>query len=564
MSRLTRESNVTFGTKEYKIDELLKTIIYLPSDQIKTFFIEIGLKIPRELRMFVLRETLRSKVIETRKSRLTLADELNYRLSWFTEFTETQLENLLIFFDDHTLERSYLEEFWTDLISYLVEKEVSTRHLKKLLDDSIAYVKKHGLEFPNMKTFNRDIKDLFFDSFGRIDGLAPAKFRPVLYKSSTLSEIRDLGSKYEVDVPRRLKKTELADIIIKELKDRGQHTEKLEGEIRSMSVIVMQRFAIDHDIKASTELKKEEIIEYILANAKETKETYFVPDSQDAYEKEIEEVAENLDELNEEPEEEPEKEEIVAIPEIESEIESAKDDEVESEIQEETAAEIEEKLEEEIEEEKEEPEEKKQSIVAQPQMQVAASSIDLSELVSEIKKLRETFEAALLTRKAEHDTEKEEQSNAISVSDPESKIPDHAPIILNSAEFYGNPKALKKIIKKDEADEREKFIEEKKAESSIGVGEHDDEDQIPGELRFFGKMFKAIGRGLLKLLKVLLKFTLIIAVIGVVLLILYAVLTYFVTTLTFLDGVNNFLNGIQISGVGLLDRLHAILASLGL
>ncbi len=82
------------GTKELKVDDILKTIVYLPATQVKAFFYDIGLTIPRELRMFVLRETLREKVIETRKSRLTLADELNYRLSWFTEFTETQLENL--------------------------------------------------------------------------------------------------------------------------------------------------------------------------------------------------------------------------------------------------------------------------------------------------------------------------------------------------------------------------------------------------------------------------------------------------------------------------------------
>jgi hypothetical protein len=72
-------------------------LIYLPAESVKDFFVELGLTLPRELRMFALRETLRVRVIETRKTRLTLADELNYRLSWFTEFTETQLENLLSF-----------------------------------------------------------------------------------------------------------------------------------------------------------------------------------------------------------------------------------------------------------------------------------------------------------------------------------------------------------------------------------------------------------------------------------------------------------------------------------
>jgi len=529
MARLTRESSVTVGTKEYKIDELLKTIIYLPADQIKTFFIQIGLKIPRELRMFVLRETLREKVIETRKSRLTLADELNYRLSWYTEFTESQLENLLVFFEDPKIEREFLEDFWTDLISYLVEKEVSSKHLKTLLDDSITFVKKHGLELPDMKTYNRDLKDLFFDSFGRIDGLAPAKFRPVLYKSSTLSEIRELGTKYEVDVPRRLKKTELADIIIKELKDRGQHTDKLEGEIRSMSVLVMQRFAIDHDIKASTELKKEEIIEYILANAKETKETYFVPESQSVYDKEVEEVAEGLDEIQipEPIVEVPVEEEPVVIP--------VSEPEVEAQVEETQVHKVAEK----------------------PQVQVVQSAIDMSELVNEIKKLRETFEVALLSQKVLNAEKEEERFNAIQVNNTQSNIPEVQPIIINSAEFYGNSKSLKKVIKNDEAAEREKFIEEKKAESSIGTGKTDDEvDDTPGEIKFLGKMFKGIGKILWKLLKFLLKFAIIVAIIALVLIVGIAALKHYVPSLTLLDGVITFLNNFLSSGI--VDRINGL------
>ena len=119
------------------------------------------------------------------------------------------------------------------------------------------------------------------------------KLRPVLYKSSTLTEIRDFGSKYGVNVPRRLKKNELAQIIINELKASGKLTEELENKVNAMSVIVMQRFAIDNDIKASTELKKEEIIEYILKNAKEIKEAYFVPESLEDYEKEIHDISED-------------------------------------------------------------------------------------------------------------------------------------------------------------------------------------------------------------------------------------------------------------------------------
>ncbi len=533
MPRLTKESIITVGTKEYKIEDLLKTIIYLPAAQVKSFFVEIGLTIPRELRMFVLRETLREKVIETRKSRLTLADELNYRLSWFTEFTETQLENLLIFFDDPKLYKDFLEEFWTDLLNYMVDKQVPPKDLKKLLDQSIAYVKQVGLELPNMKVYNREIKNLFFDSLGRIDGLAPAKFRPVLYKSSTLNEIRDLGAKYDVDVPRRLKKSELADIIIHELKDRGQHSDELETQVRAMSVLVMQRFAIDHDIKASTELKKEEIIEYILANAKETKETYFVPDSPHVYEKEVEEVSQVVEtkqpvveeqfvEEVQQPEEVIETEEVIEeTPKVEEEV-----SEVETVVEEVYT-----------------PQPKGEKVYA-----AAAIQFDSKELVEEIRKLRLAVE---------HIYEEQHITNQVEMPREKEVV---EPVVLNSAEFYGQPKSLKKIIKSDEADERERFIEEKKAQSSIGTGKtEDDDNKAPGELRFFGKVFKALGKFLWKLFKVLFKIAVILLVIAVVLFILFAVLTHFVN-ISFLDGLSNTINGLF--NLNLLDRAHAILESL--
>lgn len=537
MPRLTRESEILVGNKELKIEEILKTIIYLPGSQVKSFFTEIGLTIPRELRMFVLRETLREKVIQTRKTRLTLADELNYRLSWFTEFTETQLENLLVFFDDPQLDRVFLEDFWTDLLSYVIDKKVTSNDIKKLLDNSISYVKSVGLELPNMKDYNREIKDLFFDSFGRIDGVPPGKFRPVLYKSSTLGEIRDLGTKYDVNVPRRLKKSELADIIVDELKDRGEHTPELETQIRGMSVLIMQRFAIDHDIKASTELKKEEIIEYILANAKETKESYFVPESPEVYEKEIEEVQKHVEE------------EPVAKPILEEKKEHA-------EVVEDA------KIDEPIEEVKTKVEVKDEPKVEVPQketVQYVQQSLDMSELVHEIKMLREVVEHAL------QQDGKVEQKDLHAVKKLTESSPTGEPVILNSAEFYGEPKSLKKIIKDDEANEREQFIEDKKAASSIGVDKDNrlinKDEQLPGELRFFGKMFKGLGRFLWKLLKVLFKVFLIAASIAIILFVIYGAITYFVD-IPFLAGFNDTLNGIQIAGKGILQHLHDILASI--
>lgn len=278
MPRLNHSDTILLTSKKITVQEFIKTLIYLPAEKLNQYFMKLGLKFPRETRIFVLRENLREKVVETRKSRLTLADELNYRLSWFAEFTETQLENLLVFFNDPTINKSYLEDLWLELLTIMAEQGVNAKEFEDLY---ILSLQNEVEELPPMETFNRDIKTLFYDEEGKIDGLTPARIRPVLYKSSTLAEIRDFGAKYDVNVPRRLKKNELLAIIVKELKDRGDYTEELENEIKKMPVILMQRFATDNDIKASTELKKEEIIEYVLVNAKETKQEYFEPTEQD-------------------------------------------------------------------------------------------------------------------------------------------------------------------------------------------------------------------------------------------------------------------------------------------
>lgn len=525
MPRLTRESNIVVGNKEFMIEELLKTIIYLPALKVKSFFMEIGLTIPRELRIFVLRENLREKVIETRKSRLTLADELNYRLSWFTEFTETQYENLLIFFDDPKLNKDFLEDFWTDLIAYMVDKGVPPKDLKRLVDQSIEYVKKVGLELPDIKSYNREIKDLFFDSHGRIDGLAPSKIRPVLYKSSTLGEIRDLGVKYDVDVPRRLKKTQLAEIIIHELNERGQITDELAQQIRSMSVLIMQRFAIDHDIKASTELKKEEVIEYILANAKETKEAYFVPDSKDVYEQEIDAI--NDSSVHEDVEKEKNQEELALEKSFEDIEEKAfVEDEIDEVItnvepQEET---YEDKIE---------------------HKTFVEESLDLKMLVEEIKKLRIAVEKLNETS----------QREAVPIVNQEPST--EKPIILNSAEIYGDIKNSKKTIKEVEVFEREAFIESRKEQNTTGTKNDDEKTETKRRSGILGKRVKAF---LTKTLKFLFKYTLIIGGILLLLFAVYGIITAFWQP-SFLNYFNTLLNRMQIAGKGILQHVHDIINS---
>lgn len=342
MGNLKIDSNIVIKNETYEVRDLAEKLSTLTSDEIKENLQAIGLTIPKHLRMEVLRETLADAVRQTRAERASLADELGYRLSWFYRYSEYQLENLLKYYDSKSLNRRYLELLWVELLDYMIEKKVDERDIARLIELTEG---RTDITSEDILAFNLNLKDLFYDEEGQIDGLTPENFRPVLYKSSTLVELRELGKKYGVNVPRRLKKNQLADIIVDKLRERGELTEGKEEEIRKMPIVLMQRFAKDNDVKASIELTKEEIIEYILSNASQTKESYFLPSDRSIYEQELTEEEEAIPEaVEEEPEVEEEVVEEEAVVEEEPEVE---EEPVVEEPEEEPEAPVEEPTEEE-------------------------------------------------------------------------------------------------------------------------------------------------------------------------------------------------------------------------
>lgn len=300
MSRLNKDSNIVIDGTSFLMKDLVSDLANLPSEDFSKFLKNIGLTVPKKLKIAVLKKVLKDPVDKTIAERANLADELGYRLSWFLRYSEFQLESLLKFYNSKSLNKHYLETLWLELFNYMMDKKVSDKDLSVLVKLSKSY---DSMSDEDVLSYNLALKESFYDEVGEIDGLTQNDFRPVLYKSSTLVELRELGKKYDVDVPRRLKKEQLADIIISELKEKEAVTEEREAEIRKMSIVVMQRFAKDNNIKASIELKKEEIIEYILANATQTKEMYFLPADKTIYMQEITEPEPVIEEpvIKEEP-----------------------------------------------------------------------------------------------------------------------------------------------------------------------------------------------------------------------------------------------------------------------
>ncbi|WP_025724626.1 Rho termination factor N-terminal domain-containing protein [Acholeplasma granularum] len=282
MAIINKEGLIVTRDSKYQVSDLIQRLSFISETYVLEFLQSIGLSVPRKLRMNALKDVLKEPVAKTIQERKTLADEMGYRLTWFNKFTDSQLVNLLEWYNSPSLNNHYIQSFWRLLLNYMVTAGVSDTDLNRLFSESEVAYKNN--KRPTSNNFNLALDKVLYDEDGEIDGVTQDQFRPVVYKATTLTELRKIGEKYNAPIPKRLKKKEMLDYILEKLTERGELNKQLEEKLKSNNIILLERFAKDHDIKVSTELKKEEIIEYILANAKETKSTYFVPESSDVYE----------------------------------------------------------------------------------------------------------------------------------------------------------------------------------------------------------------------------------------------------------------------------------------
>lgn len=291
MAQFRLSDNITLKNKEYPVSELTQSLAKLEPKKILEFFFSQNITgIARVRRIRLLKDVLFPYVVKTRQKLQSLASELNYRLSWFRIYSEYELENLLIYFNSKALNRQYLDELWCLFLNVMKENNVADADILKL----VKQAEKSTYEpVKAIHEFNKGIWPLFKDPENVLDGLTPEEFRPVLFNSSTVKEIRELGKKYDVNVPFRLRKKQFIENIVEELKKRNEFDLDVEKEIEAKNVIQLERFCIDRKIPISSELKKEEIIEYILSHAAQTKGSYFVPEDHLGYELTLDEVTKN-------------------------------------------------------------------------------------------------------------------------------------------------------------------------------------------------------------------------------------------------------------------------------
>ena len=259
-----QENVVVISKKSYDLNEVLDNLTSKDSKKAALYLVE-NASLPRELRIGALRLVLNDYIKIAKE--LVLSDEFMYRLNWYEKFSEFQLVNFwnvlatnnANVFDATKEAVRFKRTFYLLLLLNANEVELTDKEVEGLL----------ALETPestieSFQEFMNESDGAFYDYEYNFDGMSYEDFKTTLKKCSTVADIRNIAAKYDINVPKRLKKEELVALVLEGLRRQGKVDENTEAQLKKMSAISLQRFAKVNGVKASTEMKKDDIIDFIM------------------------------------------------------------------------------------------------------------------------------------------------------------------------------------------------------------------------------------------------------------------------------------------------------------
>lgn len=319
-----------------------KRLVVIPTEDIKKLFLKYKVKLPLFIHAFLLRETIRPQVFED-KIYNTYTDELKYRLRGYDNFSLYPLEKLIEKYNlDFELSR------YKELLFNIIFVNMDKLSLKNSFINELEQLQHNytvDLEVMKYSEFYELTKDFFYEAKGYLDGVKITDWNEELLSSYTLGDLKALGKKYGITVPRRINKSKLIEILTAKF----QLTEDESELLSKKSVLDLEIYAKEKGFKISIDLKKKDMIEFIQFAL----DMYHKPVEEDNFSYDIplesreEEVVGDI-ETEEMPKEEKELEKVIPV---EEEVEDVVEPYVEEEPEEEPQEEIKEEVKEEIKEE---------------------------------------------------------------------------------------------------------------------------------------------------------------------------------------------------------------------
>ena len=250
------EEYIYLYSKKVKISKLVNDFIVIPSNEIVKYLKNKEIYLPNYLHKALIRKNIAPAIADAESSD-KFSDEMKYRLRWFDDFTIFQLERLASGYQLKIDVNEYKKDFWDIIIRNRSELGINNLEFVKLQNLTLKYAKEDQETYEEMMD---NFEEVYFEPDGYFDGTLIEDAQEVLENATTMTEIRELGKKYGVEIPRRINKKQLIDIVALKL---GFDDEKRE-EISKKSILEIERYAKRRKVNVSIELRKSDMIEYIL------------------------------------------------------------------------------------------------------------------------------------------------------------------------------------------------------------------------------------------------------------------------------------------------------------
>jgi hypothetical protein len=250
------EEYIYLYSKKVKITKLVSEFVVIPSFEIVKYLKNKEIYLPNYIHKALIRKNI-APAIANAESSDKFSDEMKYRLRWFDQFTIFQLERLATGYQLSIDVDEYKKDFWDIIVRNRTELGINNLEFVKLQNLTLKYSKEKQEKFDEMMN---QFNEIYFEPDGYFDGTLIDEATEVLEKATTLAEIRDLGKKYNVDIPRRINKKQLVDIVALKL----DYDDRQREELEKKSILEIERFAKKEKVNVSIELRKSDMIEYIL------------------------------------------------------------------------------------------------------------------------------------------------------------------------------------------------------------------------------------------------------------------------------------------------------------
>lgn len=259
-ARIKSEETIELNNKKVRIDKLIASFAVIPSHEIVKYLKNKEIFLPNYLHKALIRKNI-APTIANAENDDKFSDEMRHRLKWFDEFTIFQLERLAESYGINVSAKEYKKDFWDIIIHNRNDLGISNLEFVKLQNLTMKYQRS---EQESYETLKENMSDIYFEPKGYFEGCPEQKAREVLVHATTLNDIRDLGKKHGVEIPRRINKKQLIEIIALKL-DLNESEQK---ELEKKPILELERYAKEKNINVSIELRKVDMIEFIILKRK--------------------------------------------------------------------------------------------------------------------------------------------------------------------------------------------------------------------------------------------------------------------------------------------------------